>query len=205
MELLKDKEFNGFFFEIQKEGISEGNFVIFIRVTNLNDKKKKIAIKTRYISVEHGLINPKDISPFELKYGLFLLPISFVDARIVFYSIKKAQDGDRMEFVVNDGRIASLLLIRDKGDWYIADAKDRASINKQLKNRIEHFEYLDEKFGLTLQKFSARVIDENSLDLFTMTAVTPFLSEVPLFLVRRSELQCSTGNGIFLHTFSSVC
>ena len=80
--------------------------------------------------------------------------------------IEQACDGDRMELIVNDGKIASLLLIRDGGKWYITESRESGSINTNIKNKIEHFEYLDEKFGLTLQKFSVRVIDENSLDLF---------------------------------------
>ena len=40
------------------------------------------------------------------------------------------------------------------------------SINKELKSRIEHFESIEEQFGLALQHFSAKVIDDNSLKLY---------------------------------------
>ena len=39
-------------------------------------------------------------------------------------------------------------------------------INLNLKNKVEHFESIEEQFGLTLQKFSVKIVDETSFKLF---------------------------------------
>ena len=59
MELLKDKLFNGISFEILNDGNikSKSFYSIMIRVTNHNDKKKKVQLKARYISTEEGLLD----------------------------------------------------------------------------------------------------------------------------------------------------
>ena len=174
MELLKDKMFNGISFEILKEGLGQNSwkpFVVTMRVTNTNEKKKKLSLKVNYISIHHGL-KKGSVLCFDFgSYGSFLQSHAFVDMTLDFCEnyqneIEQACDGDRMELIVNDGKIASLLLIRDGGKWYITENSESGSINTNIKNKIEHFEYLDEKFGLTLQKFSVRVIDDNSLELF---------------------------------------
>lgn len=174
MELLKDKLFNGISFEILKEGIGQSSwrpFQVTMRVTNTNEKKKKLSINVNYISIHHGLKKGSVLCFSFGSYGSFLQSHAFVDMNLDFCEnyqneIEQACDGDRMELIVNDGKIASLLLIRDGGKWYITESSESGSINTNIKNKIEHFEYLEEKFGLTLQKFSVRVIDENSLDLF---------------------------------------
>lgn len=140
-------------------------FNVNLRINNLNDIKKKVEIDARYISVEHGLLHKYYIEGLEIG-GQFLQPNSFVDTQIKYHKIKKSYDGDRIELEVNKGRIASLLLKKERDQWWIVEEKSKDSASKNLKNKIEHFEYLDEKFGLTLQKFSARVINENSIDLF---------------------------------------
>ena len=167
MELLKDKEFKGLFFEIISEGVDWGEtFCVNLRITNLNDTKKKLAINARYISINYGLLDMRGMIPSLFQYGKFLHSDSFVDTEMCFDTIKQSYDGDRIELDVNEGRIASLLLKKEKSQWWIVENKTKSFTNKELKNKIEHFEYLDEKFGLTLQKFSARVIDDNSIELF---------------------------------------
>ena len=171
MELLKDKMYQGLFLEIQKEGVKEdGDFVIYLRVTNINDKRKKVGIKAKYYSVEYGYVEPNRTNPVDIEFGMFLLPNSFVNAQIIFYStatdIKRSHDGDRLELEINKGKTASLLLIREGGCWYISDDMERSSTISNLKNKIEHFESIEEQFGLALQKFSVRIIDETSLQLF---------------------------------------
>lgn len=46
------------------------------------------------------------------------------------------------------------------------ESKERSTYKRDLKSKIEHFEAIEEQFGITLQNFSVKVEDENSLDLF---------------------------------------
>lgn len=175
MELFNNKDFKGFTFEILKEEKENSvyGFTVLMRATNHNNKKKKLKIKSHYISIESGLIEG-NVRGLDIgSYGSFIQPEAFIDLGLYYYdNIRRACDGDRIELEINDGNIASLLLKRERGQWWIIEDKSRISINKDLKNRIEHFEYIDEKFGLTLQKFSVRIIDDNSLDLFCEVLAT---------------------------------
>ena len=167
MNLLKDKLFNGVSFEILKEEYREGYsnpFTLQLRITNFNDKKKKIGVGMKYISVDYGL---KDGSLWDFgHYERFLEDNSFVDVDVSFADIRKAKDGDRIEMVVNEGKFATLRLIREKGQWSIVESIERNTYSRQLKSKIEHFEAIEEQFGITLQNFSVKVEDENSLDLY---------------------------------------
>ena len=167
MNLLKNKLFNGVSFEILKEAYREGYsnpFTLQLRISNFNDKKKKIGVKMKYISIEYGL---KDGSLWDFGNNeRFLEDNSFVDVDVSFADIRKAKDGDRIEMVVNEGKFATLRLIREKGQWSIVESIERNTYSRQLKSKIEHFEAIDEQFGITLQNFSIKVEDENSLNLF---------------------------------------
>ena len=161
MNLLKDKKINGITFEIIREEFREGYscpFWLFLRVTNFTDLKKKIDIHLNYISSKHGLKKSWQQE--------FIPNNSFVDLRFLFDDITKAYDGDRIEMVVNEGKFATLRLIREKGQWSIVESIERNAYNGKLKSKIEHFEAIDEQFGITLQNFSVKVEDENSLNLF---------------------------------------
>ena len=167
MNLLKNKLFNGVSFEILKEAYREGYsnpFTLQLRISNFNDKKKKIGVKMKYISIEYGL---KDGSLWDFGNNeRFLEDNSFVDVDVSFADIRKAKDGDRIEMVVNEGKFATLRLIREKGQWSIVESIERNTYSRQLKSKIEHFEAIDEQFGITLQNFSVKVEDENSLTVF---------------------------------------
>lgn len=167
MNLLKNKLFNGVSFEILKEAYKEGYsnpFTLQLRISNFNDKKKKIGVKMKYISIEYGL---KDGSLWDFGNNeRFLEDNSFVDVDVSFADIRKAKDGDRIEMVVNEGKFATLRLIREKGQWSIVESIERNTYSRQLKSKIEHFEAIEEQFGITLQNFSVKVEDENSLDLY---------------------------------------
>ncbi len=170
MERLKDRVYSGLCLEIIREGYKDmlsERFYYALRISNKNDKKKKVAIETKYISVEHGLVECYHTSPSFRGNGQFIQSNSFVDIEVFFDErIKQAHDGDRIELDINEGRIASLLLIREVGDWYVTQEQNRSNINKDLKKLIEHFEGIEEKFGLVLQNFSAKVEDEFTLQLF---------------------------------------
>lgn len=161
MELLKDKLFNGISFEIIREEYREGYyspFWLFLRVTNFTDHKKRINVSINYISVKHGL----------KKFGQeeFIPDNSFVDLNFLYNDITAACDGDRIEMEINKGQFASLRLIRERGNWMVVESTERSTYNRELKSKIEHFESIEEQFGITLQNFSIKVEDENSLKLF---------------------------------------
>ncbi len=111
MELLKDKMFNGISFEVIREEYKEEYsypFRLFLRISNYNDHKKKITVDIRYISTKHGLKTRGGL------FNDFIPDNSFVDLDIGFEDITGAFDSDRIEFLVNDGKFASLRLIREK-------------------------------------------------------------------------------------------
>ena len=84
----------------------------------------------------------------------------------LYDDITAAYDGDRIELDINEGKFASLRLIRERGQWWIVESTERSTYNRELKSKIEHFESIEEQFGITLQNFSVKVEDENSLKLF---------------------------------------
>ena len=158
MELLKDKKFNGISFEIIREEFSNGYFKLFLRVTNFTDHKKKIHVKMNYISIKYGLKKS-----FEQEY---IPDNSFVDLRFLYEDITTTYEGDRIEMEINEGKLASLRLLREKDKWMIVESIERSTYNRDLKNKIEHFEAIEEQLGITLQNYSVKVEDENSLKLF---------------------------------------
>ena len=163
MELLKDKLFNGISLEIIKEEYIDGlsfPFKLYLRISNYNDHKKKIGVDIKYISTKHGLKTRGGL------FGEFIPDNSFVDLDIGFEDITGAFNGDRIELDLNEGKFASLRLLRERGQWTIVESIERSAYNKELKSKIEHFEAIDEQFGITLQNFSVKVEDENTLKVF---------------------------------------
>lgn len=164
MELLKDKLFNGISLEILKEeyigGLSSFPFRLYLRISNKNDHKKKIEVDIKYISTKYGLKTRGSL------FGKFIPDNSFVDLDIGFEDITAAFDGDRIELDLNEGKFASLRLLRERDQWTIVDSIERSTYNKELKSKIEHFEAIEEQFDITLQNFSVRVDDENSMNVF---------------------------------------
>jgi hypothetical protein len=163
MELLKDKLFNGISLEIIKEDYIDGlsfPFRLYLRISNYNDHKKKIRVDIKYISTKYGLKTRGCL------FGEFIPDNSFVDLDIGFEDITAAFNGDRIELDLNEGKFASLRLLRERGQWIIVESTERSTYNRELKSKIEHFEAIEEQFGITLQSFSVKVEDENSLKLF---------------------------------------
>ena len=167
MELLKNKDFRGLFIDITGEACL-GSFVLNLCVTNLSDFKKNIILKAIYSSVDKGYIDQYITDPTSLKHeGIELLPNSFANVKIKYSTgVMKALDGDRVQLELNDGDLKSMVLIREKSKWYIQDIKDSELTVSNLIRKIEHFESIDEKFGLMLQNFSIKVINKKTIKLF---------------------------------------
>lgn len=165
MEHINNKVFNGISFDIIREEYREGYsdpFLIVLRVTNYNDHKKNIEAEMKYISMKYGLKSGYHIGV----YSGFIPDKTFVDFVFVFEDITCACNGDRIELEINKGKFASLKLTRESGQWTVSESVDRSTFNRDIKNKIEHFEALEEKFGIILQNFSVKVEDENTMKLF---------------------------------------
>ena len=190
MELFKDILFQEISFEIFKEGLTEyGNYLsIPLRVFNHSKTKKTVEAFMYYISVNKGVLDVYT-DPFRLGCsGCVLYAGSFVDAVLTCEELKEVTEGDRLEIrlEINNKKYPPFIVVRQFGDWYVFEdspisSKGKGisskSINKEIKNKIESFEFIEEQFGLNLQKFSVRVIDESSLQLFCEVIATN--GEVP--------------------------
>ena len=123
-------------------------------------------MKARYISIEEGLLDTYGSIDILGGNGSFLQPNSFVKAAMDFEKLTKLHNQDRIELDINEGAIASLLLVRENGQWYIKQQKETYIVNNDLKKKIEQFEAIEEQLGITLQNFSVKVEDENSMKVF---------------------------------------
>ena len=168
--------------DIDTEDFPRERFRAIIRITNASETKKRIAIKedgTKYISKKFGLEYAYGINPYQfaLSKGTFISPDSFVDIKIRFDVVKESYSGDRMEIELRD--IAMIPLVYLDSQWYWSTneieyfeikqeitREEMKLLKKQLKSKIEHFESIDEKFGLSLQNFSFEITDWNTLQIF---------------------------------------
>lgn len=191
MEILKELDFRGLRLEllqadIDKEDFPRERFRAILRIKNVSESKRKIAIKedgTKYISRITGLEYAYQIIPYQfaLSEGTFINPDSFVDIKIRFDVVKESHSGDRMELELRDLAVIPLVLINNQWYWcaneieYIGSEsilrqemtrEEKKMLKKQLKSKIEHFESIDEKFGLSLQNFSFEIADWNNLQVF---------------------------------------
>lgn len=179
MELFKDELYQGISFEIFKEGLTEyGSYLSLpMQVYNHSKSKKKVEAFIYYISVNKGVLDVYT-DPFRLSCGgCELHTNSFIDTILTCEELKEVTEGDRLEFrlEINDKKYPPFIVVRQLGDWYVFEDEaknsklkdnDTKSISAELKKKIENFEYIEEQFGIVLQKFSVRVIDENSIQLF---------------------------------------
>ena len=164
MELVKDKDLDGIYLDIINEYLTEDDgFRLVLRVRNIKDKKQKTQLTIKYISVEKGTLEECEPLGFD---GIILQSNAFVDANIDLEGLTGVHDGDRMEIIVNEGKNARLLLIRENNLWYVLEHKNIKTYNETLKRKFEHFETIDEQFGLTLQNFSVKVKDEYYLEIY---------------------------------------
>lgn len=187
MEQLKDKRYFGISFSILGEKYIDDNngLAIILRVKNHNSMKKEISLDVNYISTEVGVKRGFQAGAFFRGVGVCSSSLpsnAFIDLYVCFGAdIIEANDGDRLEFIVNYG-VTNILLLRQKGQWGIieetepnivinhmeksTEQTDPHIVSNNLKKRIEHFEAIDEQFGISLQNFSVKVEDKNSLKLF---------------------------------------
>lgn len=189
--MQKELDFKGLHLEllqadVDKEDFPRERFRAILRIKNVSESKKKIAIKedgTKYISKKTGLEYAYQIIPYQFAQsdGTFINPDSFVDIKIRFDIVKESHSGDRMELELRDMAIIPLVLLDNQWYWctneieYVGSEsefrqemtrEEKKFLKKQLKSKIEHFESIDEKFGLLLQNFSFEIVDWNTLQFF---------------------------------------
>lgn len=168
--------------EVDTEDFPRERFTAILRIMNTSEVKQRVAIKedgTKYISKEHGMEYAYHIKPYQfaLSDGAFIFPDSFVDVKIQFNVVKEAYNGDRMEIELTESALLPLARCDNQWYWYVDEieyirsesglsCEEKNLLKKQLKSKIEHFESIDEKFGLSLQNFSFKIDDWNKLQVF---------------------------------------
>lgn len=160
MQTLKDTQIGNVSFDI-----FENSNNIILRIIN-NGKPIKTNIDgSRYISVKRGILKLDRCLPFEMSLdsGYVISENSFLDTELDF-QLKNIYNGDRIELKILN--IADFTLIRQNSTWLVLEEHDKESIKIELDSRIEHYEAIEEKIGLTLQNFSVIVVDENKISLF---------------------------------------
>lgn len=164
MELLKYYKKNGWSFDILREGTDDKGLFLVLRITNGSSKKQRIKIDAKYLSISTGMHKIDRICPDVGILGdeCFLPSNFFVDQKTYFYELNEIKNGDRIELEIFN--IVSLLLIREGESWYVADKSERIT-DAELIKRVEHFETIEEKFGISTQNFSVLVLNENTISL----------------------------------------
>lgn len=147
--------------------IAENKNSIIIRFLNSGPKKVHTALSdSRYISISAGVLHMLKVLPVKLEYSTMGEDIpenSFLNVEISF-GIKKIQDGDRLELRAQN--IADVTFIREEGKWYVYHYNSKRELEDRLNSSIEHFETIEEKFGITLQNFSISIVDENEIKMY---------------------------------------
>lgn len=158
-EVIKDDGYNKKRFE---------SYTIILKVTNHSVSDINFKLRIRYTSILFGLMVDDFISSenaTSLMNSTFIIEQgSFGILRVRFNEITEVRDGDRMEFEIN-GK-TKLLLIRNKGEWFVLDKQTKALdfLNYQeLESKIEHFETIEDRMGITIQNFSLRYSNDRTL------------------------------------------
>lgn len=169
MELLKGTDLNGVFMEILNAySDDDDNFTVTIRISNKRSKSLKFKLDAKYISVDYGVKTCEDKEPSDIKSygdGLILLPNSFADVKVMFEDIIDAIKGDRM--IIDIEKYANLIiLLGEQDEWFVVEKSIFDDYSKNLKTHVEHFEVIENKFGIRLQNFSIRYVNDHTIKVF---------------------------------------
>lgn len=175
-ERLKDILVDELSFDVIKDGgyskKSFESYTIILKVTNHSNAEIDFKLRVRYTSILFGLM----VDDFQYKdsenmtyvmYSTYKInQKSFGILRIRFDEITEVCDGDRMELEISER--TKLLLIRNKGEWYVLEKQTKAldfSRYPEIENLIEHFEAIEDRMGITIQNFCVRDDNEGTLYL----------------------------------------
>ena len=156
MEELKFFRING----ISLSVIQENSDGVVLRIYSAEKKITTSLEGTRYVSYEKGVLELYDIEPSHMKYasmGETILADSFIDVTMNFQRLTSVNDKDRINLQLKN--IANVIIQRDNGAWYIVEYSTEESLEDYINQRIEHFEAIEEKIGISLQNCSVKISD----------------------------------------------
>lgn len=153
--------------------INEGKEYITLKIFNNSPNDIHISLKgSRYISTINGILDLYMTEPSDFIYndGTSILNESFIIIQLTFQKLNRCVDGDRIELKIKN--IGDLSIVRENSEWYVNNFIPILSSKNQLDSLIEHFEVLEEKFGISLQNFSAIANNDKELNLFCEVIAT---------------------------------
>lgn len=155
------------------------NPVFIVRISNLSQDKTDVSMKFSYVSTKYGILGMWcDMQP-DLRNNEVLLPGSFLDVAVElkksnetksgYFSLIKLvetdiEDGDSIIVTIPDYLHATFA--RKNGLWELKESKSLEINIESFKQKIEHFEELEEKLGISFQNFSIQLKDSHSFSLF---------------------------------------
>lgn len=145
--------------------IFENRNYIILRIINKGRPIKTEVRNSRYISTSRGILLLAHCNPFDMKYssGFLISENSFLDTELDF-QLDQISNGDRLELKISN--ITDLILIRQNNSWFVLETQSKEKIKIKLDSKIEHYEAIEEKIGLSLQNFSINVINDDTISLF---------------------------------------
>lgn len=162
MQKINDFTMGNISFEIT----AEKHNCIVVKLLNNGKRIHTTLFGSRYISISQGVLQIDRITPSDLEYeslGQDIPEGSFLNIEM-FFEFKNIQDGDRIELKLQN--IGEVTIIRNCNEWYIYDYCEKSQLEDKINSVIEHFEAIEEKFGITLQNFSVVIKGEKEIDLF---------------------------------------
>lgn len=183
MQKIGNTTLNGITFYISEN--VEDNYRgggILLKVKNNREESIPISFDgSRYISVSKGVLFLKDTNPLDAKLSSFDTTIpsnSFMDIILFFFetnSKSNIKDGDRIEIHIEN--LCDLNIIRDNGQWTLVDFIDViqaqqekesriSNLNEEINTRIEHFEALEEKVGISIKNINVNIEDERKIKIY---------------------------------------
>lgn len=159
------------FKEINIGGVSfdifENKNNIILRIINNGKDIKTSVCGSRYISTKKGILLLERCYPFDMNYsdGIIILENSFLDTELDFQLENgNISNGDRLELKISN--IADLMLLRQNNSWFVLEEHSKEKTKIELDSKIEHYEAVEEKIGISLQNFSVNIINNNTIRLF---------------------------------------
>lgn len=156
MEELQNFKISG----ISLSVIQENSDGVVLRIYSAEKKITTSLADTTYVSYEKGVLELYDIEPSKMKYmtmGETILADSFIDVTMSFNRLTNVNDKDRINLQLKN--IANVIIQRDNGAWYVVEYNTEESLEDYINQRIEHFEAIEEKIGISLQNCSVKISD----------------------------------------------
>ena len=154
MEELKNFSING----ISMSVIQENSDGIVLRIYSATKKITTSLEGTRYISYENGILELDAIEPLHMKYasmGETILADSFIDVTMSFNRLRSVNNKDRINLHLKN--IANVIIQRNDNTWHVVEYSTEESLEDYINQRIEHFDAIEEKIGISIQNCSVKI------------------------------------------------